>query len=73
MSNMLKGQKEHIDKKYDKTTHDAPRRFNYRATQNKNNIVTTALERSVVYITRVGGGVKGRSLYKFYSGSRYNS
>ena len=37
------------------TKHEAPRSVNYRATQNKNNIGTTALERSVVY-TR--GGLK---------------
>ena len=42
----------HIDKEQDLTKHDAP------ATQNKNNIVTYALERSVVYTTRGGGGVK---------------
>ena len=48
-----KGQKKHIDKEQGKTKHEAPRR--YRATQNKNNIGTTALEGSVVYTT--GGGV----------------
>ena len=52
---MLKGQKKHIDKKQVKTKHEAPRSVNYRATQNKNNIGTTALERSVVYTT---GGLK---------------
>ena len=46
----------HIDKEQDLTKHDAPRSVNYLATQNKNNIVTTALERSVVYTTRGGGG-----------------
>ena len=51
---MLEGQKKHIDKEQGKTKHEAPRRVNYRATQNKNNIGTTALERSVVYTT---GGV----------------
>ena len=51
---MLKGQKKHIDKEQGKTKHEAPRSVNYRATQNKNNIGTTALERSVVYTT---GGV----------------
>ena len=40
------------------TKHEAPRSVNYRATQNKNNIGTTALERSVVYITG-GGGWQG--------------
>ena len=60
---MLKGQKKHIDKEQGKTKHEAPRSVNYRATQNKNNIGTTALERSVVYTTRGGGGrVKGLSL-----------
>ena len=68
---MLKGQKKHIDKGQGKTKHEAPRSVNYRATQNKNNIGTTPLERSVVYTT--GGGVKGLSLYKLHPGSRYNS
>ena len=45
---MLKGQKKHIDKEQGKTK-PAPSSVNYRATQNKNNIGTTALERSVVY------------------------
>ena len=53
---MLKGQKKHIDKEQSKTKHEAPRSVNFRATQNKNNIGTTALERSVVYTTG-GGGV----------------
>ena len=70
---MLKGQKKHIDKEQGKTEHEAPRSVNYRATQNKNNIGTTALERSVVYTTGGGAGVKGFSLYKLYPGSRYNS
>ena len=60
----------HIDKEQGKTKHEAPRSVNYRATQNKNNIGTTALERSVVYTT---GGFKGLSLYKLHPGSRYNS
>ena len=34
----------HIDKEQGKTKHEAPRSVNYRATQNKNNIGTTALE-----------------------------
>ena len=67
---ILKGQKNHIDKEQGKTKHEAPRSVNYRATQNKNNIGTTALERSVVYTI---GGIKGLSLYKLHSGSRYNS
>ena len=67
---MLKGQKKHIDKEQGKTKHEAPRSVNYRATQNKNNIRTTALERLVVYTT---GGFKGLALYKLYPGSRYNS
>ena len=48
---MLKGQTKHIDKAQDKTKHEAPRSVNNTATQNKNNIGTTALERSVVYTT----------------------
>ena len=52
---MLKGQKKHTDKDQGKTKHEAPHSVNYRATQNKNNIWTTALERSVVYTT---GGLK---------------
>ena len=39
----------YIDKEQVKTKHEAPRSVNYGATQNKNNIGTTALERSVVY------------------------
>ena len=70
MIKMLKGQKKHIDKEQGKTKHEAPRSVNYRATQNKNNIGTTALERSVVYTV---GGFKGRSLYKLHPGSQYNS
>ena len=54
---MLRGQKKHIDKGQGKTKHEAPRSVNYRATQNKNNIGTTALERSEVYTTG-GGGLK---------------
>ena len=75
---MLKGQKKHIDKEQGKTKHEAPRSVNYRATENKKNIGTTALERSVVDTTGLGGGVlgvgvKGLSLYKLHPGSRYNS
>ena len=66
---MLKGQKKHIDTEQGKTKHEAPRCVNYRATQNKNNIGTTALERLVVG----GGGFKGLSLYKLHPGSRHNS
>ena len=57
------------------TKNVAPRSVNYRATQNKNNIGTTALERSVVYTTGGGGwgGFKGLSLYKLHPGSRCNS
>ena len=62
---MLKGQKKHIGKEQGKTKHEAPRSLNYRATQNKNNIGTTALERSVVYIIV---GFKGLSLYKLHLG-----
>ena len=70
MIKMLKGQKKHIDKEQGKTKQEAPRSVNYRATQNKNSIGATALERSVVYTT---GGLKGLSLYKLHPGSRYNS
>ena len=66
---MLKGQKEHIGKEQGKTKHEAPSSVNYRATQNKNNIGTTTLERSVEYTTE---GFKGLSLYKLHPGSRYN-
>ena len=54
---MLKGRKKQIEKEQGKTKHEAPRSVNYRATQNKNNIGTTALERTVVYTTG-GGGLK---------------
>ena len=61
---MLKRQNKHINKEQGKTKHEAPRSVNYRATQNKNNIETSALERSVVYTTGGvcvcgGGGLKG--------------
>ena len=62
---MLKGQKKHIDKEQGKTIYEAPSSVNYRAKQNKNNIGTTALERSVEF--------KARSLYILHPGSRYNS
>ena len=45
---MLKGQKKHIDKEQGNTKHEAPRSVSYRANQNKNNIGTIALERSLV-------------------------
>ena len=75
MIKMIKGQKKHIDKEQGTTKHEAPRSVNYRTTQNKNNIGTTALERSVVYTNGGGGGegFKGLSLYKLHPGSRYNS
>ena len=60
MIKMLKGQKKHIDKEQGKTKDEAPRTVNYRATQNKKNIETTALERSVVYTT---GGVGLKALH----------
>ena len=50
---MLKGQKKHIHKEHGKIKHEAPRSVHYRATENKHNIGTTALERSVVYTTGV--------------------
>ena len=43
---MLKGEEKQTDKEQGKTKHEASRSVNYRATQNKNNIGTTALERS---------------------------
>ena len=67
---MQKEQKKHIDKEQGKTNHEAPRSVNYGATQNKNDIGTTTLERSVVYTT---AGVKGLSLYRLHPGSLYNS
>ena len=71
---MLKELKKHIDKEQGKTKHEAPRSANYSATQNKNNIGATALERSVLYTNREGGGRGKRfSLYKLHPGSRYNS
>ena len=60
---MLKGQKKHIDKEQGKTKHEAPRSVNYRDTQNKNNIVTTALERSVVNTTGGGGGQRLKAFH----------
>ena len=45
---MLKGKTIHEDKEHEKTLkHEAPRSVNHKVTQNKNNIGTTALERSV--------------------------
>ena len=48
---MLKGQKKHIDKEQGNAKHEASHIVNYRTKKNKNSIGTTALERSVVYIT----------------------
>ena len=48
---MLKEQKKHIDKEQSKTKHEVPRSVKYRATQDKKNIGTTAIERSVIYTT----------------------
>ena len=70
---MLKGQKKHIDKEQGKIKHEAPRSVNYRATQNKNNIGTPALERSVVYTTGGGEALKAFDRTKIHPGSRYNS
>ena len=39
---MLKGQKKHTAKEQGKTKYEAPRSVNHIATQNKNNIGTTA-------------------------------
>ena len=44
---MLKWLKKHEDKVQGKTKHEAPGSINHKATQNKNNTETTALERSV--------------------------
>ena len=45
---MLKGKKKYEDKEHGKTLkQEAPRSINHKATQNKNNTGTTALERSV--------------------------
>ena len=45
---MLKEIKKHEDKEHGKTLkHEGPRSINHKATQNKNNNGTTALERSV--------------------------
>ena len=45
---MLKGKTKHEDKEHEKTLkHESPRSINHKATQNKNNIGTTTLERSV--------------------------
>ena len=61
---MLTGQKKHIDKEQGKTKQEAPRSINYRATQNKKNIGTTALERSVVYTTGEDwGGERGLKVF----------
>ena len=45
---MLKGMKKQEDNELGKTLkHEVPRSINHKATQNKNNTRTTALERSV--------------------------
>ena len=45
---MLKGKTKYEDKELEKTLkHEVPRSINHKATQNKNNIGTSALERSV--------------------------
>ena len=44
---MLKWLKKHEDKEQDKTKHEASSSINHKATQNKNNTETTALERTV--------------------------
>ena len=60
MIKMLKGQKKKKTHKQEqgKTIHEALRNVNYRATQNKKDIGATSLERSVVYTTGRGGGLK---------------
>ena len=50
---MLKGMTKHEDKEHGKTLeYEAPRRINHKATQNKNNTGTTALEQSNLKIQR---------------------
>ena len=45
---ILKGMTKHMDKEHMNTLkHKAPRSINHKATQDKNNTGTTALERSV--------------------------
>ena len=46
---LLKRREDTHGQRAGKIKHEALRSVNYRATQNKNNIGTTALERSVVY------------------------
>ena len=41
---MLKGQTKHEDKELGKSRHEAPRSVNHKATRNKNNTETNALE-----------------------------
>ena len=41
---MLKGQTKHEDKEQGKSRHEAPRSVNHKATRNKNNTETNALE-----------------------------
>ena len=43
--------KTHKDKTQGKTKNKSSRRINHKATQSKNNTITTALERSEVYTT----------------------
>ena len=48
MITILKGMKKHEDKEHGKTLkYEVPRSINHKATQNKNNTGTIALERSV--------------------------
>ena len=47
LSTMLKELKKHEDKEQGKTQYEVPHSINHKATQNKNNTRTTALERSV--------------------------
>ena len=66
---MLKGMKKHEDKEHVTTLkHEAPRSINHKATQNKNNTGTIALERSVAWTT---GGCKNiLTVDKLHPGSR---
>ena len=50
---MLKGKTKHEDKEHGKTLkHEASGSINHKATQNKNNTGTTALERSVAEVAK---------------------
>ena len=57
---MLKRMTKHEDNEHGRTLkHEAPRSVNHKATKNKNNTGTTALERPVAQTTGRGGGLGG--------------